>query len=184
MRVRARFFVVGLGASIAGLAGAASAQAYNSPSYWNVSSTPLKVSGYGSTAQAYGYIKIFNGSSGTRMYGYAWNKFVDGDNHRAYLNGATQFNAGTCSSSSSTVIYKGAEVSNSSSCTFQFADNEYIRVDGLNYTSSTWIQMPNKSWGVHSGSDRGRLKVNLNIDIPWRSDPAVGPSYSSSDSFS
>jgi hypothetical protein len=159
------------------------AWAYNTPSYWNTSSTPLVASGYGSTARSYGYIKIFNGSNGTRLYSYAWNKFTDADNHRAYLAGRTQFNAGTCSTSSVQVSFKGVSVGGSSSCAQQFYDKDNFTQGGLNYTSSTWTAMPTTNHAVVSGADRGRAVVRMSIDIPLRPDVQSGESYSSADSW-
>jgi hypothetical protein len=157
--------------------------AYNTASYWNTSGTPLETSSYGSTAKAYGYIKIYNGSNGTRLYSYAWNKFTDADNHRAYIQGVSQFNAGTCRALTATVTYKGVSVASSASCSQQFYDYSEFRSDGLNYTRNVWTQMPNKNTGVHSGADRGRARVKLCIDIPWRTDSCTGQSYSASDSW-
>jgi hypothetical protein len=168
---------------LTGAIAASPAFAYNTPSYWNVSGTPLVVSGYGSTAQGYGYIKIFNGSNGTRMYSYAWNKFVDGDNHMAYVDGTTQYNAGTCAASSTTVVFKNVEVAASSSCAYQFYSLELFRQNGLNYTNSSWTAVPTGNYGVHYGADRGRAAIQMSIDVPWRVDPSSGTSYSSADSW-
>lgn len=172
--------VVGL---VAGGAAALPAAAYNTNSWWNQSSTPLEVSGYGSTAKGYGYIKIFNGSNGTRLHSYAWNRFTDADNHAAYLSGVSQFNAGSCRAYSVTVGYKGVEVAASSSCANTFYNHASFRQNGLNYTSSSWIQMANQSTGVNAGADRGRAEVRMAIDIPLRPDVESGPSYSQSDSW-
>lgn len=159
------------------------ALAYNSASYWNRSGTPLVVSGYGSTARGYGYIKIFNGSNGTRMYAYAWNKFTDADNHAAYLSAKTQYNAGTCRSESKTVLFKGVEVGSSTSCTQQFYDHGSFTQYGLNYTSSSWVQMSSANAAVHGGADRGRAAVTLKLDIPLKPDVVSGTSYSAADSW-
>lgn len=159
------------------------AWAYNTPSYWNTSSYPLTASGYGSTAKSYGYIKIFNGTNGTRLYNYAWNRFTDADNHRAYLDGTTQFNAGTCSTSSFQVSFKGVSVGGSSSCAQQFYDKDDFTQWGLNYTTSTWTSMPTTNHAVASGADRGRAAIRMAIDIPLRYDVYSGTSYSSADSW-
>lgn len=177
-----RTTVLALTVAVSGLL-ATPALAYNTPSYWNQSGTPLVVSGYGSTARGYGYIKIYNGSNGTRMYAYAWNKFTDADNHAAFLSASTQYNAGTCRSESSTVIFKGVEVGSSSSCTQQFFSYGSFRQNGLNYTSSSWIQMSNANAGVDGGADRGRAAVQLKLDIPLKPDVASGTSYSAADSW-
>lgn len=157
--------------------------AYNTASYWNTSGTPLVKSGYGSPAKAYGYIRIFNGSNGTRLYSSAWNKFTDGDNHRAYIQGVSQFNAGTCRAATPTVTYKGVSVASWPSCRQTLYDYARFQSDGLNYTRNVWTQMHNKNTGVHSGADRGRALVKLCIDIPWRTDSCTGQSYSASDSW-
>lgn len=157
--------------------------AYNTASYWNTSASPLVTTGYGSTAKAYGYIYVYNGSNGTRLYHKAWNRFIDADNHRAYISVTTQYNAGSCRNDSATVSYKGVQVSSSSSCSGQFFDHGGGRIDGLNYTSSSWIAMPTMNYGVHGGADRGRVEDVLCIAVPWRFDPCGGASYSSSDSW-
>lgn len=163
---------------------ATAAAAYNTTNWWNTSATPLEKSGYGSTAKAYGHIKIFNGSNGTRMYSYSWNKFTDGDNHRAYTTGKTQYNAGTCRNYSLTIGYKGVEVAASSSCKNQFYDKDSFRNNGLNYTqNSSWTKMATQSFAVHDKADRGRLAVYLAIDVPWKRDPISGVSYSTDDSW-
>lgn len=181
-RVR-RAAVMAFVAAAAALATAIPAAAYDTASYWNKSSSPLVATGYGSAARAYGYVKIYNGSDGTRLYSYAWNKFTDGDNHQAFLEGVSQFNAGTCRSDGNTVMYKGVSTSAESTCYAQFFDYSSFRQNGLNYTSGSWVQMSTVSTGVASGADRGRAKIRLKIDIPLRPDVGVGPSYSSADSW-
>lgn len=166
------------------LGSTATVLAYNTASYWNTSGTPLQVTGFGSTAKAYGYIKIFNGSNGTRMYSHAWNQFTDADNHSAYTENQAQYNAGTCRTWTIGIEFKGVMVNSSGYCAQQFYDyGSSVRVDGLNYTSSTWSAMPNTDFGVNTSADRGRLIVTLGIDVPWRSDPLSGPSISDKDSW-
>lgn len=162
---------------------AAPAWAYDTASYWNRSSTPLVISGYGSTAQGYGYIKIFNGSNGTRLYSYAYNKFTDADNHRAYLAGRTQYNAGTCRTSSATVTINNVSVASSTSCAKQFYDYNSFTQGGLNYTNNSWTTMPTTNHGVDSGADRGRVVVRMSIDVPLRYDPQSGESISAADTW-
>lgn len=146
---------------------ATTAQAYNTASYWNRSASPLIVNGYGSTAQAYGYIKIVNGGQGTRMHNYAWNKFKDADNHQAYIKAISQFNSGSCANVSAQVTFKGVKVGASTSCARVFySRSNFPRSTGLSYTRSTWVAMPVTNVGVHPGADRGRAQVKLCIDIP------------------
>jgi hypothetical protein len=179
--VRGSLFAASLAAVI--VVAASPAMGYNTPSYWNESKTPLEVTGYGSHAWGYGYIKIFNGSNGTRMYSTAYNKFYDADDHAAYLAGTTQYNAGSCRSDGTTVVYNGVEVSSSSSCTRQFYDKDDFRQNGLNYTNSSWVSIRGNNYGVHGGADRGRVAVQMGIDIPVRPDSRSGTSYSRADSW-
>lgn len=164
-----------------GLVGAAQAKNSNSP--WNSSSNPLVTSGYGSEARAYGHVKVADSASGTRLFMYSYNRFVDADNHRAYLMLTPQFNAGTCRAETSTVAYKGVQVASSSSCAGVFYSQNDIRSDGLNYTTSTWTAMPTKSVAVNAKADRGRVRARLCIDIPARPDPCGGTAVSESDSY-
>ena len=169
---------------LGGVAFAGTAHAINTNSYWNSKSVPLKVTGHGSTAKAYGFVKVFHSSNGTKLGSYGYNTFTDADNHRAYTHAISQFNAGTCSTHTATVAYKGVQVSSSSNCWAQFADATVLgRADGLNYTTSAWVSLPGRSVPVHRGADQGRARVRLCIDIPWRSDPCTGYSYSATDSW-
>ena len=180
---RLRKILIACAVPVSLVVAAAPAWAYNTASYWNTSGTPLVASGYGSTARGYGYIKIFNGSNGTRLYDYAWNRFTDADNHAAYLTGRTQFNAGTCANYSITIPIKGVQVSASSACSSQFYDKDTFRQNGVNYTTSTWTAMPTVNLPVHTGADRGRAVVRMNIDIPLRYDVQSGESISSADTW-
>lgn len=171
-------------ATAAGASLAAPAQAYNHYEYWNKSSSPLVKSGYGSTAKAYGKSRIFNGSDGTKIYNYAWNKFTDADNHRAYLEGTSEWNAGSCRNYSATVTIYAVAVASSTSCSREYYDGaNFSRANGLNYTKSSWTAMPTRGAAPNSGSDRGRAKVKLCIDIPWRTDPCTGYSMRGFDTF-
>lgn len=171
-------------AAVSAVLGATAAQAYNTPGYWNASSSPLQVSGYGSTASAYGYAKVFNGSSGTAIYNYGYHKFTDGDDHRPYLGGSSQWNAGSCGLEGVTVGYKGVQVGASASCASVFYDgNNLPRQDGSTSTVTAWTAFPTVSAKPPSGSDRGRVEVKLCLDIPWRLDVCVGYSYSPADSY-
>lgn len=163
---------------------AGAAQAINTASYWNTSSNPLIKKGYGSTASAYGYIKMERGSNGLRMYSYAWNKFTDADNHKAYLTGTSEYNSGSCGSFTPEVTYKGVAVGASSNCARSFYDGpNFSRADGLNYTRNTWTAFPTRSVGYNAGSDRGRGVFKLCIDIPARLDVCTGTVPSTLDSF-
>jgi hypothetical protein len=171
-------------ATVAGAALAAPAQAYNHYGYWNQSSSPLVKSGYGSTAKAYGKSKIFNGSDGTKLYNYAWNKFTDADNHRAYLTGVSQWNSGSCRNSGVGVTIYGVSVNSSTNCSATYFDGKkFDRANGLNHTNNTWTAMPTRTAAPTNGSDRGRAKVKLCIDIPFRTDPCTGDSISAFDTY-
>ena len=166
------------------LGGSVAANAINSPGVWNTQASPLYLTSYGSKAWAAGSAYVSNGSNGTRIYNTGTHKFTDADNHRPYLKATSEWNAGTCASSSTTVVYKGVEVGASSSCAQSFYDGkDYGRADGVAYTTSTWKSFTTQSAAPNAGSDRGRSKVQLCIDIPWRVDACTGSSYSAADSF-
>ena len=183
-RILKRLLALSLTAIAAGSIMAGPAQAYNHPGYWNTSTSPLVKSGYGSTAKAYGYAKIFNGSNGTKLYTYSWNKFTDGDNHQAYVQGFSEWNAGECRSTSTTVTIYGVSVSSTSTCTKVTFDGAAIsRANGLNYTKSSWTAMPTRTSSPNSGADRGRANVQVCIDVPWRTDPCTDHSISPMDTY-
>lgn len=81
------------------------------------------------------------------------------------------------------MVFKGVEVGSSYSCAASFYDYASFRQNGLNYTRSSWTRMAGWNGGVHSGADRGRVWVKLAIDVPWRTDPKTGASYSAPDSW-
>lgn len=134
--------------------------------------------------EAYGYAKIFNGSNGTKLYTYSWNKFTDGDNHQAYVQGFSEWNAGECRSSSTTTTIYGVSVSSTSTCSKVVYDGAAInRANGLNYTKSAWTAMPTRTSSPNQGADRGRANVELCIDVPWRTDPCSDYSISPMDTY-
>lgn len=182
-RVRRAVIVAGVAlASILG--GSVAANAIDTPGTWNSQSRPLEVTHYSSTASAAGSAYISNGSNGTRIYNRGTHKFTDADNHRPYLQATSEWNAGTCRDMSSTVQYRGVQVGGSSTCARVFYDGaNFARAEGVAYTTSTWKAFPTKSARPNSGSDRGRAKVQLCIDVPWRTDKCTGHSYSTADSF-
>lgn len=131
-----------------------------------------------------GAVKASTGSNGTKLTNYGWNQFVDADNHRAFLKGTSEWNAGTCRSYSIEVTIKAVAVAASLSCAQTFYDGaDFSRADGLNYTKQAWTAFPNRQASPNSGSDRGRAKVHLCIDIPLKPDVCSDASYSSSDTF-
>ena len=171
-------------AALSVVLGAGAADAYNTAGSWNTSASPLKVTGYGSTAQAYGSAWIYNGSSGTRVYTSANYKFTDGDNHQPFLEGTSEWNAGTCGLEGVTVQVKGVAVGASATCAAVFYDGQnFSRVNGSTSNVTAWTALGSMSAAPNSGSDRGRAVVRLCLDIPLRYDPCTGYSYSPADTF-
>lgn len=171
-------------ATLTTIAAFTAAQAYNSPGTWNTQSRPLHLTSYSSEAWAAGSASIYNGSNGTRIYNKGTHKFTDADNHRPYLSGTSEWNAGTCANYSPTIAYKGVEVGASTSCAKSFYDGaNFSRADGVTYTTSSWKAFATRSAVPNSGSDRGRAKIRLCLDIPLRPDGCTSYSYSPSDSF-
>ncbi len=168
--------------AVVGAAGAATA--YNTPSYWNKSGTPLYKASYGSKVSAYGYVKMFNGSSGTRLYNYSYYKFTQADNHVPYLKGTSQRNSGRCGGLTGTVRFKGVSVGAGSTCANIFYGGaNFARAVGSANGNAAWKALPTKSVAPNGGSDRGRGVFNLCLDVPLRADPCTGKSYSVADSF-
>ena len=166
------------------IGGASAANAYNTPGSWNTSATPLTLTSYGSTAKAYGSASIYNGTNGTRIYTSAKHTFFDADNHQPFLDGTSEWNAGTCGLESITIQLKGVAVGASASCAAVFNDGaNFGRSNGSTSNVSAWTAMPAMSAAPNSGSDRGRAVVKLCLDIPWRTDPCTGSSYSPADTF-
>lgn len=182
-RIRRTVITVGV-AVAATLGGSVAANAINSAGTWNSQSSPLSVTHYSSKAWAAGSAYISNGSNGTRIYNQGTHKFTDADNHRPYLTATSEWNAGSCRDVTPTVQYRGVSVGGSTSCAREFYDGkDFARADGVAYTTSKWTAFPNKSAAPNAGSDRGRAKVQLCIDVPWRADKCTGASYSTADSF-
>lgn len=162
---------------------ATTASALNNQGWWNKSGTPLKVTGYGSAGQAYGYFSVQQGSNGTRTYNHAWHKFTDADNHKLYYNKHTQFNAGTCANSGAQVSIKGVSVSASSSCSREYYTHFKDRSSEQGKTVGAWTKFTTHSTGVRAGADRTRAIIYLCLDIPLRIDPCSGGAYSDFDTY-
>lgn len=166
------------------LGGSTAAQAYNVTGWWNVKSDPLYKAYSGSKAWAAGSAYIKNSTDGTRIYNTGSNKFTDADNHRPYVEGVSEWNAGTCRALTTTVTYNGVGVAASKPCARTFYDgNKFDRANGVTYTTQTWTALPSRSAKPNSGSDRGRVKVKLCIDVPIHFDSCTGYSYSPADSY-
>jgi hypothetical protein len=179
-----RAIIVVLVAALASVGTAATAQAFNSPSWWAPASVPLVASGYGSKAWAAGTARMTYTSGGTRLYNTGQYKFHNGDNHRPYLVGSSEWNAGYCRNYSATVAYKGVAVASSSACQRAFYDGQdFSRVDGVGSTTAKWTTFSVRTAAPNAGSDRGRARVRVCIDIPLRSDVCSGTAYSQADSF-
>ncbi|MFJ6940002.1 hypothetical protein [Streptomyces sp. NPDC101132] len=130
---------------------------------WNPSSTPLKVTGYGSTGYAHGTWKVHNTSNGTRSEVMSYTKLSNADDHKVYVVLGTQVNAGYCT-----------QVSKYMTCTQKYWD--HASAETGHHSSSSYIYKT-ASTGVSNEADYARGKVRAALDIPWRSDPMTGWSY-------
>ncbi|MEU3162594.1 hypothetical protein ABZ753_35250 [Streptomyces griseoincarnatus] len=139
------------------------AQALNAVRTWNASSNPLKVTGYGSTGYAYGTWKVYNSSNGTRSLASTYSKLSNADDHKVYVELETQVNASYC-----------VQASKYMSCTQKYWDHDSDETDHHSSRSYTY---KSASTGVSGSADYARGKVRARLDIPWRSDPATGWSY-------
>lgn len=141
----------------------AAAQALGAERVWNTQSNPLKVTGYGSTGYAYGTWKVANTSNGTRSIVSSYSKLSNADDHKVYVDLETQVNAGYC-----------AQVSKYMSCTQKYWDFDSAETGHHDNRSYTY---KSASTGVSGDADYARGKVRARLDIPWRSDPETGWSY-------
>ncbi|WP_189824107.1 hypothetical protein [Streptomyces finlayi] len=139
------------------------AQALGAERTWNSRSTPLKVTGYGSSGYAFGTWKVHNTSNGTRSQVFSYSKLSNADDHKVYIELETQVNAGYC-----------VQASKYMNCTQKYWDHddtETAHHSSKSYTYKT------ASTGVAGSADYARGKVRAGLDIPWRTDPMTGWSY-------
>ncbi len=148
---------------------AGSAQALGEFKYWNSATSPLTVTGYGSTGRAYGGWRLYTGTDGTRAYTDANMKVNNAANHRVYVQSQTWLNAGLCvspqyTSCSSSYYYHATATSN-------------------RISSSSWTWHYGFSTGLDGSADFARAAIRARLDIPWRTDPSAGPTYTNGSKY-
>ncbi|MBB1261083.1 hypothetical protein [Streptomyces alkaliterrae] len=135
---------------------------------WNKKSSPLVAKGYGSQGSAYGKWRIYNGANGTTSKVYSYSKLSNADDHKVYVNLETMVNAGYCVQPKYTNctqkywVHDGTETKHHSSSSYKY------------YKAHT---------GVAGQADYARGRVRARIDVPWRTDPATGWSYTSGSEY-
>ncbi|MFV0633795.1 hypothetical protein [Demequina sp.] len=128
-------------------------------------------------------MKIYNGDAGLRLYHYSKYKFSQGDDHVPYFLGTSEWNAGTCGGMGLTIRVKGVEVGASGSCAATFYEGADLpRATGKS-DGTTSRQLLIKSAKPNTGSDRGRARVRVCIDVPLKFDPCSGQFISAADTF-
>ncbi|MDT0491616.1 hypothetical protein ACPEIF_23790 [Streptomyces sp. NPDC012600] len=139
------------------------AQALNVERTWNGTNNPLKVTGYGSTGHAWGTWKVGNTSNGTRSIVNSYTKLNNADNHKVYVELQTQVNAGYC-----------VQASKYMNCTQKYWN--HATAETAHHSSKSYT-FKSASTGVKSEADYARGMVRARLDIPYRTDPATGWSY-------
>jgi hypothetical protein len=126
---------------------------------WNSSTTPLTVTGYGSTGKAYGSWTISTGTDGTRFRTSANQWINNADNRAVYVVTENWTTAGSCLQ----------------------PDYTSCKQDYYYYNSSKTGQTTQKSWvnkkssaSVDPRASYGRAYVRVKLSVPWRTDPSSG----------
>ncbi|WP_433531081.1 hypothetical protein ACQPYA_02875 [Micromonospora sp. CA-263727] len=161
-RLGAAVLAVAFGAALAFFAAiVAPAQAAPKGTWvnWNSSSSPLTVTGYGSTARGYGKWRVVDNSQGTRSYtsGYYW--YSNADNHKKYGWMMTQSNSGLC---------VAPQYTSCSSSYYNYTSNESSH---SNTTGGQWLDFSTR---VDPGGSYARAQQKVCLDVPVRSDPCSG----------
>lgn len=163
------FLSIAAGGALA-FAAAAPAQAAAKGTWvnWNSSSNPLSASGYGSTAKGYGKWRVVDNSQGTRSYtsGYYW--YSNADNHKKYGWMMTQSNSGICYAPEYT------------SCTASFYNYTSNESTHSNVTGGQWLDFSTK---VDPSGSTARAQERVCLDVPVRSDPCSGTTYTQGEPY-
>jgi hypothetical protein len=161
--------LVALAAGAALAVGATSvAYAKGEYKYWNSSTNPLVVTGYGSWAKAYGQWRVADGSSGTRSWLDARVWYYNADNHKKYSKFETWVNAGICVAPQYT------------SCTAAYYYYAGAQTPHSNVAAAQWLYA---NTGVSPSGNYARARVWVCLDVPLRSDPCAGPTYTAGTAY-
>lgn len=141
------------------IAAGSAAQAKDEYKYWNSSTNPLTVTGYGSTAKAYGQWRVADGADGTKAFLDSRMWLQNADNHKKYTYNETWTSTGYCiepqytSCSAQFYFYASSETSHSNTGDWQWLyTSTYVPSSGNSARGSEWAC----------------------LDIPLRSDPCNG----------
>ncbi|SNT06803.1 hypothetical protein SAMN06309944_1943 [Micrococcales bacterium KH10] len=131
--------------------------------YWNSASTPLTVTGFGSTGYGYGNWTVSTSTDGTKSRLGATMKYKNADNHKVYAKLETLVNAGTCLSSDYT------------SCTQKYYSHDWNNSGKIDKANKWFTKRA--TTGVPGIADYARASINVKLDIPWRADPTSGTTH-------
>lgn len=158
-KVAGRVVVLAIVSMIAVIGMSSFAHAKGEYHFWNTSSNPLTVTGYGSTGYAYGDWRIADTSNGTRSILRSRLKYNDADNHKVYVQWETWTNAGYCAQPDYT------------SCDQAYYYWAMDETSHQNEESWTWHS---DSTSLNPAADYARARIAVRLDIPWRPDPISG----------
>lgn len=159
--------LLGFGIALS-LVTAGAAEAKGEYHAWNSYGNPLVVSGYGSTAKAYGQWRIADGSGGTRSYHDARVTYSNADNHTKYSKMSTYTNSGYCIAPQYTTCSQSYYF-------FASASTPHSNVGGWQ-----WLYA---NTGLNSTASFARDAAYVCLDVPWRPDPCSGPTYTAGSEY-
>lgn len=130
---------------------------------WASSSSPLKVTGYGSTGVGYGTWTVSSGSDGTRSRATAHLAYYNADNHKVFYKLLTYVNAGYCY----TPQYLTCDVKY-----YSYGDNDsnHYNTGSSKVGSWTWITANSVTSTLPGNADYARGGLITKLDIPVRTD--------------
>lgn len=126
---------------------------------WNSSTSPLTVTGYGSTGKGYGSWTISTGTDGTRFRTSAKQWINNADNHAVYVDTENWTTAGSCIQPDYT------------SCKQDYYLYNYSKTGQT--TQKSWVSK-SSSASVDPRASYGRARVRVKLSVPWRTDPSSG----------
>lgn len=130
--------------------------------WWNSSSNPLIVTGYGSTGRGYGSLIITTGGSGTLYSAKTYQRIMNADNHQVYARLTYFSNSGICFA---------PDFAQCTSQYFVHASDETEHTSNASYVAR-YESAPIDGYGSYH-----RLRAQIALDIPWRPDPWSGLSW-------
>lgn len=166
-------------------AGAVSASAVETTSWWALKDTRLVASGYDSKAYGYGKWRVALKDSGTLGLATGYLKIENAANHKAFFVLTNQYNAGRCVSGLSLAFDfrgHGGALGIDYSCAQEYYTDR--AVESTRSISYKWDGEPHyASRQVSDGATRARARVKVCLDIPLRNDVCTGHRYSGIDTY-